>query len=311
MDDVLEFYKNCTLCPHKCNVDRNKEFGFCKESSTPIIVWCGLHKGEEAPISGEKGSGMLFFRGCTLGCPTCQNIQISDSTKKDDFGHPYTIEEMSRAMLSLQKMGASTISFVTSEHFVPSCIAAIKMARENGLFLPTVFNTSGFMTKDTVKLLLPYIDIWLWDTKTLSSSLSKKYFGSEKYPAVEEEALEFLCENVNSDLLSAPYPKGIIVRHLVLPSHIEESKEVIRNFAHRYKDKCYFSLMYQFISSDDMPNELKVKLTKKDTEELENLLFSLDIENGFIQELSDEEEIWRPNFKNKNPFPSSFATSLE
>lgn len=308
--DVLSLYEKCTLCPHHCGVNRNEKFGFCKEGAVPNIVWTGLHKGEEAPVSGEHGSGMLFFRGCTLGCPTCQNIQISSNNGKSTLGTDYSIDGMARKMLSLQKSKAATISFVTAEHFAPSLVEAIKKARSMGLTIPTVFNTSGFMTCDTIDLLLPYIDIWLWDTKTLSSSVAKKYFGSKEYPGVEEASLSYLCSKVNSDEMESSYPKGIIVRHLVLPSHLEESKAVIRNFGEKYKDKCYFSLMYQFIPPTNADGDLLKPITKEDTEELEDLLFSLNIENGFIQELSENEEVWRPDFTRDNPFPSNFAKPI-
>lgn len=307
---VLSLYENCTLCPHSCSVNRSQAFGFCKESSASNIVWIGLHKGEEAPISGENGSGMLFFRGCTLQCPTCQNIQISSNREKESLGRNYTIDQIAEKMLLLQNAGAATISFVTAEHFAPTVVETVKLARDQGLKIPTVFNTSGFMTVDTIKLLLPVIDIWLWDTKTLSPDIAERYFGSKAYPEVEEEGLSYLTSCIDSENLDSDFPKGIIVRHLVLPGHIEESKAVIRNFAEKYKDKCYFSLMYQFIPPENAKGELLASITKADTEELEDLLFSLDIENGFIQELSPNEELWRPNFSKRNPFPKDFAKTI-
>lgn len=308
--EFLSPYEHCTLCPRSCGINRKEKRGFCEEGDVPYIVWAGLHKGEEGPISGENGSGMLFFRGCSLGCSTCQNKQISSQSEKNSFGRPYTIEKIVSTMLSLQKMGATTISFVTAEHFAPSVALAIRKAREQGLTIPTVFNTSGFISENTIKILLPYIDIWLWDTKTLSSKVASKYFGTASYPSEEEKSLSFLTSVVDSSKMESTYPRGIIVRHLVLPSHISESKEVIKNFALKYKDKCYFSLMYQFIPMDTKDEALLKKLTEEEVESLENLLYSYDIENGFVQELSETEEDWRPDFKRPNPFPSSFAKPL-
>lgn len=308
---VLSLYENCTLCPHSCGVNRTQTLGFCNESNKPNIVWTGLHKGEEAPVSGENGSGMLFFRGCTLQCPTCQNIQISSNREKESLGRNYTIDQIVEKMLLIQNAGAATISFVTAEHFAPTVVEVVKLAKKHGLKIPTVFNTSGFMAVDTIKLLLPAIDIWLWDTKTLSPIIAEKYFGSKAYPEVEETGLSYLTSCIDSEKLDSDFPKGIIVRHLVLPGHIEESKAVIKNFAEKYKDKCYFSLMYQFIPPENAKGELLTSITKADTEELEDWLFSLDIENGFIQELSSNEELWRPNFTKSNPFPKDFAKAID
>lgn len=305
-------YKKCQLCPHQCSIDRTAlsrlaptspatPLSFCRESSTPHIAWIGLHKGEEYPISGKNGSGMFFFTGCTLLCPTCQNIQISDRNRDRMLGTYMTEQEVALKMLELQSKGAETISFVTAEHFAPSVVEAVKIARDKGLKIKTVFNTSGYMKKETIELLLPFIDIWLWDMKTLSNNIAKKYFGMENYPEIEEEGLKCLVHN----------KADVIVRHLVLPSYIAESIDVIKHFGKYYKDDCAFSLMYQFIppKNTNDANLLKT-LTSEDIELLENTVYDCGIENGFIQEKDDNEEVWRPDFTRINPFPSNFATPL-
>lgn len=284
--------------------------GFCKEGDTPTLAWCGLHKGEEYPISGENGSLMFFFKGCTLGCATCQNNQISIDSKEFKNYKTVSSKDIAMLMMRAEDVKATSVSFVTAEHFVPHIIKAVSIAREMGFKKTTVFNTSGFMKKETIDLLLPYIDIWLWDTKTLSQTLAEKYFGSAMYPKFEEEALEDLLSKIEKSEMETPYPHGVIVRHLVLPSHIKESEDVINNFAKKCKDKCYFSLMYQFIPPKNSSDELKTRLSKEDTERLENIVFESGIENGFIQELSENEEVWRPDFNRKNPFPEGFATPL-
>ena len=308
--NISDYYSSCTLCPRKCKVNRHSTFGFCREGATPTIAWYGLHKGEEYPISGEHGSGMLFFKGCSLGCSICQNNQISINSRSFTNYKLSSVEEMADMMINAQNQKAASISFVTAEHFAPHVVGAISTAREKGLVIPTVFNTSGFINKSTIDMLIPYIDIWLWDTKTLSPLVAKKYFGSELYPHSEEESLEYLCSLTDKSDMECKSPHGIIVRHLVLPHCIKESEEVIKNFAEKYKDKCYFSLMYQFIPPQNASEELKKRLTKEDAEYLENVLFENGIENGFIQELDNNEEIWRPDFNRSNPFPDGFATRL-
>lgn len=291
-------------------MNRHERGGFCRENDTPTLAWCGLHKGEEYPISGENGSLMFFFKGCSLGCATCQNNQISIDSKEFKNYKTVSSKEIATLMMKAEDVKATSVSFVTAEHFVPHIIEAVSLAREMGFKKPTVFNTSGFMKKETIDLLLPYIDIWLWDTKTLSSTLAEKYFGSAMYPKCEEKALEYLTNKIEGSDFESSFPHGVIVRHLVLPSHIKESEDVVRNFAKKYKDKCYFSLMYQFIPPKNSSDELGTRLSETDTEYLQNILFSEGIENGFIQELCENEEVWRPDFNRKNPFPEGFATPL-
>lgn len=308
--NIRDYYSSCTLCPRECGANRYSICGFCKEGAVPTIAWYGLHKGEEYPISGKTGSGMFFFKGCSLGCSTCQNSQISINNKTYNNYKTVSVKEMADMMINAQSKNATSISFVTAEHFAPHVVSAISVAKQKGLHIPTVFNTSGFMKRQMIDMLAPYIDIWLWDTKTLSSNIAKKYFGSELYPQYEEDALSYLCSITGQSDMESSFPHGIIVRHLVLPGYIKESEDVIRNFAGKYKDKCYFSLMYQFIPPKNAENELKVRITKKDAEKLEDILFEEGIENGFIQEIDDNEEIWRPDFTRSNPFPDGFATKL-
>lgn len=309
-EEHQDIYSACTLCPRSCGVNRMLSKGWCACLSEPRVAWTGLHKGEEAPVSGENGSGMFFFVGCTLGCSICQNIDISTRSSYEELGEAFTPLALAEKMLILQGEGAETISFVTGEHFAVSIVEAIILARRSGLSIPTVFNTSGFMAKETIDLLLPVIDIWLWDTKTLSSSLAREYFGSESYPEVEDKALRYLLSKLGEEDLALEEGRGVIVRHLVLPGHIKESIEVIEHFARNYKDKCYFSLMYQFIPPENACDELKKRLTPADVEVLEDALFLGEIEKGFVQELDENEEVWRPNFRRSNPFPENFARTV-
>ena len=299
-----DYYSSCTLCPRMCRVDRNLgQMGFCRETSNVYLAWSGLHKGEEPFISGENGSGMFFFRGCSLSCRYCQNYQIS--TDKTKFKCPQIdLETAKKLCLEMQNDGANTISFVTAEHYAPFVAELIKSLKADGFSLPFVFNTSGWISVSCIDLLLPYIDIWLWDTKANNKNTSSLFCGDSRYGEEEKKSFIHLYNNIKEfDLQNTN--KGIIVRHLVLPGCIDDAKDVIRGFS-KYKDKCYFSLMKQFVYTDGNAHE---KIDMSSYDELDKLLFSLDIENGFIQETSAKEEEWLPDFTKDNPFPAEYATA--
>lgn len=288
-------YSNCHLCPRECGVDRYNHIGFCREKAIPRIAWCGLHKGEEGPISGDNGSGMFFFTGCTLGCKYCQNYQISLENDKFDSSVELDEDTAVRLCWELKNMGANTISFVTAEHFAPFVVNLIKKLKKDGFALPFVLNTSGFIGVSTISMLIGLIDIWLWDTKTHSKRVASEFCGCEGYVEVEKKGLDYLCKNDKNSL--------IIVRHLVLPGSEKESAECIKDFE-KYKGRCAFSLMGQFIS----PKDPSLIVKENEYNFVKKVLFSTDIEDGFIQELGDEGS-WIPDFYKKNPFPHNFATT--
>ncbi len=306
------------MCPRECSVDRRVRSdgsfrkGFCKESEKAYLAWAGLHRGEESIVSGEKGSGMLFFRGCPLGCPTCQNIQISlpDSSRYGSDGIRFL--QADAAMLcelawNMKEMGAHTISFVTAEHFVPLVVRTCAELKKRNFDLQFVFNTSGWICEDSVRDLFPFIDIWLWDTKTHDRTVAAEFFSNAAYPESERRSFGELMR-----LLDAGGDrKQVIVRHLMIPGHIESTIGVIKDFA-AYKDKCLFSLMTQYMDVDGAsPKCADAPCRKVSAAEIKRAGRALEthgIECGWIQEKDDGAIDWKPDFTKGNPFPEAFAT---
>ncbi len=302
---MVKEYSDCALCPNYCHVDRNSgERGVCGEGVNARISWAGLHRGEEPPISGEKGSGMLFFTGCPLHCKYCQNIEIS--RRDNPIGFEISIDELSYLMLDLEKMGAKTLSFVTGTHFIPTIIASLKRAREKGLSLKTVWNTSSFESVEGLELIDPYIDLYLADLKTLDERVSKEFCGGKKYKESVLSALDWIKERhpeTDLDLL-----KGCLVRHLVFPLSLDASKEVLRVFKERYYPSFQLSLMTQFVPP--FCSSFK-ELSEDEYYSLIEYVESLGIEDGFIQENGGDDSLWLPHFESDNPFPDSFAEPSE
>ncbi|MGD1833157.1 MAG: radical SAM protein [Sphaerochaetaceae bacterium] len=306
--DHSDMYKECRLCPHRCGVDRtSKERGVCNQGDTMNIAWIGLHKGEEPPLSGECGSGTIFFTGCPLQCPSCQNIQIS--TRDTPFVHPVTVDELAHYMIELQQMGAASINLVTATHFIPSIIDSIVIAKEMGLTLPVVYNSSGFEDVGAIELIDPYIDLYLLDIKTLDEKVASRFCACMKYPEVILSLLGFLQQRYEKTFIDDKgYLHGLLIRHLVFPGSLESSYEVLDYFASHLKERAYLSLMVQYIDLEKKDNIDYI--SSQQYEKLLQLLDFYGIENGFVQELEDNLE-WIPDFTRRNPFPSSFATPLK
>lgn len=294
-------YKNCKLCPNLCQVDRRYKLGLCGQSDKVRIAWSGLHRGEEPPLTGEKGSGMIFFTGCPLHCEYCQNHQISGA-HGSNMGFNITDEELAELMLSLEKQGAATLNLVTGTHFIPSIINALNIAKEKGFSLPVVWNSSGYENVEALKLIDPYIDLYLMDMKTLDKSVAEKFCGRRKYIDSIIPVMDFITKTHPYTDLDKIY--GNIVRHLVFPQSLKESIEVLRYYSKYYKNSCFFSLMVQFVPPLENPGFKKIS-----EEEYDFLLDTLDelgIEDGFVQEIGDE-ILWIPDFNKDIPFPVSFA----
>ena len=209
---LSSLYESCTLCPNLCRVDRTRgQLGRCAQTSSVRVAWSGLHRGEEPPVSGAKGSGMIFFCGCPLHCQYCQNYQIS---QKGWDGVELSTDELATLMLKLQDFGAASINLVTGTHFIPSIIEAIETAKEKGLNLPIVWNSSGYETVEALKLIDPYIDLYLIDVKTLDCEVSSRFCGLSTYSQTIVPVMKFLKRRHPQTTLE-PILKGAIVRHLV------------------------------------------------------------------------------------------------
>jgi putative pyruvate formate lyase activating enzyme len=218
MRNIAGKYENCRLCPRACGVDRTHgQRGLCGMPSKAVAASAVLHKGEEPPLIGEFGSGAVFFSGCTLGCPFCQNVQISC----DNIGSGLSNEELTGIFITLQERGAANINLVTATQFVPSIILSVATARNEGLIIPVMWNSSGYESPKTVKLLSGSIDIWLPDIKTLNPDLAERLFNARDYPKVAAASILKMAEAVEARggllIENDVMKRGMIVRHLVMP----------------------------------------------------------------------------------------------
>ncbi len=296
-------YDKCMLCPNLCSVNRTKgEMGVCKQTAEVKIAWSGLHRGEEPPVSGEKGSGMIFFTGCPLHCAYCQNRQISGSDGENQ-GITVTIRELASLMLDLEAMGAQSLNLVTGTHFIPSIIEALTIAKEEGLSLPVVWNSSGYERVEALELIDSYIDLYLLDGKTLDRNVASIFCGRARYADNIEEVMDFILErHPETDLDSL---KGTILRHLVFPGTLKATKEFLALYSEKYKDAFFLSLMVQFVPPKENPGF--AQMTDDEYDEIINYLDQLGIENGFAQEKGEDDILWIPDFTKDVPFPEPFA----
>jgi putative pyruvate formate lyase activating enzyme len=234
----------CTLCPRECRARRrNNQFGFCGIGSAPRVSSVGPHFGEESILVGSGGSGTIFFAGCNLGCVFCQNFDISHNR----HGHPTTIEQLAQSMLELQYYGCCNINFVTPTHVVPSIVAGLELARKEGLTLPTVYNTGGYDSLETLKLLEGFVDIYMPDMKYADPKVAEELSAAPNYPQINREAVKEMHRQVG-DLKSAKgvATRGLLVRHLVLPENLAGSFEIIDFLAEQISPKTTINVMDQY-----------------------------------------------------------------
>lgn len=299
-------YGNCILCPRECRVARNfGKYGFCGVCDKPIVARAALHMWEEPCISGSNGSGTIFFAGCTLKCIYCQNHDIAIGK----HGKEITSERLAEIMRELQSKKANNINLVTPTHFVPSIIEAVNMAKQRGLRIPIVYNTSGYEKVDTLKMLEGIVDCYLPDFKYYSAEIGKKYSNVPDYFERASEAVaemvrqvgepEFFAEEDKPDgTETGMIKRGVIVRHLLLPGYLEDSKKVVRYLYETYGDKIYISLMNQYTPLAQVKDTepLNRKVTEEEYDELVDYAIELGVEKGFIQEGDTAEESFIPAF---------------
>ncbi len=292
--DNVELY--CNLCPRNCNINRGETIGVCGVGNTIRIGRIAPHFWEEPCISGEKGSGTIFFAGCNLKCVYCQNEKLS----RAQVGQEYSVEELAAEMIKLQELGAHNINLVTPTHYTLQIVLAVRMAKEKGLTIPIVYNTSGYEKVESLQLLDGLVDIYMPDFKYISSELAKKYSRADDYPQRAKEAIEEMVRQVGEAVFDdeGMMKKGVLVRHLVLPGMVEQSKDVIRYLYETYKDKIFISIMNQYTPFGDLENfpELQRSLTEEEYEEVVNYAIELGVENGFIQEGETDSESFIPEF---------------
>ena len=297
---MIENLNSCTICPHSCKVNRNNgQVGRCKCNDKIKIGLYSLHKFEEPCISGKNGSGTIFFTNCNLNCIYCQNYMISQKQN----GKEITIEELADIFLTQQKNGAENINLVTPTMYVYQIIEAIKISRKNGLVLPIIYNTNAYETQKTIKLLNGYVDVYLPDFKYFDNSLGEKYSNVKNYFEIASKSIMEMYMQVGLPKFSSNgmIKKGVIIRHLVLPNNIENTKNILNWIKENLPSKTYVSLMAQYFPTYKAKenDELNRKLTKEEYEEVLNYLYSLNLENGYFQELGSHEEEYVPDFNLK------------
>jgi len=287
----------CTLCPRNCNVNRNNnELGFCNMNSKLMVARAALHFWEEPIISGNNGSGTVFFSGCNLKCVFCQNFQISTN----NFGKKISIHRLSEIFLELQEKGAHNINLVTPTHFVPQIIEALKISKKNGLVIPIVYNSSGYENQDTIKLLDGYIDIYLPDFKYFDNKYALKYSKCPNYFEYASKSLEEMIKQVGTPKFNdnGILVKGVIVRHMMLPGLLNDSKKIIRYLVDKYNDYIFISIMNQYTPTNNLNKykEINKTVSKNDYDELINYAVDLGIKNGFMQEGETQKTSFIPEF---------------
>lgn len=294
---MLKQLENCNICPHKCNINRNRgKIGRCKATDKVKVALYSTHDFEEPCISGENGSGTVFFSNCNLNCIYCQNYEISQLGKGKDI----TIEELADIFILQQKKGVENINLVTPTSYVPQIIEAIKIAKEKGLRLPIVYNTNGYETIETLRMLEGYVDIYLPDLKYAEDDLAKRLSKVDNYFEITTNAIKEMYRQVGRPVLNEKgvMRKGIMVRHLVLPTHIDNSKKVLKWLKDNLDNNIYISVMAQYFPTYKAKDDDKInrKLTNEEWEEIEKYIQKLNIEKGYIQELGEHEEEYVPKW---------------
>lgn len=279
--------------------DREITTGYCGVKNTLRVARAALHFWEEPCISGEEGSGAVFFTGCNLRCVYCQNYHIA----RAEQGKEITIERLAEIFLELQAQNANNINLVTGTHYVPQIVEALKLSKEKGLKLPIVFNCGGYENVSTLQMLEGLVDIYLPDFKYMDSERAKRYSHAENYPETAKAALAEMVRQQPEAVFDerGMMQKGVIVRHLMLPGGIKDSKAVVSYLYETYKDRIYLSLMNQYTPLPHVERypEINRKLKKFEYDRLVDYAISLGVENGFIQEGETAEESFIPAFTNE------------
>ncbi len=290
----------CSLCPRNCKADREAGLrGRCHETATVRIARASLHFWEEPCLSGERGSGTVFFTGCPLGCVYCQNYNIADGTN----GVPLTSEELTHVFLRLQETGAHNVNLVTPTHFVPQIVPALERAKANGLTVPVVYNTGSYETVETLRMLEGLVDIWLPDLKYVSSELSARYSSAPDYFETASAALAEMVRQTPACLFEEDgmMTQGVIVRHLVLPGCAEDSKAVLRYLYETYGDDIFVSIMNQFTPLPHLAEgpykELARQVTNAEYDDVVDFAVDLGMTNAFVQEGEAASESFIPDFE--------------
>ena len=286
----------CNLCPRNCNIDRNIQKGYCGQTDRIKVARASLHMWEEPCISGEKGSGTVFFSGCGLRCVFCQNFDIANG----NIGKEITIERLAEIFLELKGKGAHNINLVTGDHFAPEIIKALDISKSKGMDLPVVFNTSSYVNKETLKLLENYVDVYLADFKYFDNKTAKRYSNADSYLQVVKTALEEMVSQKGTPEYDSHgmMTRGVIVRHLLMPGYLQESKAIIRYVYEEYGERVVLSIMNQYTPLKQVEKypEINRKVSEYEYESLINYAISIGVKEAYVQEGETARESFIPPF---------------
>lgn len=293
----MQILEKCRLCPHECGVNRLKnEIGRCKATAEVKIALADLHYYEEPCISGENGSGAVFFTGCNMNCVFCQNYEISQLNK----GKIVSIEELANELINLQNKGANNINLVTACIYVPQVIEAIKIAKNNGLIIPIVYNSSGYEKVETLKMLEGYVDVYLPDLKYFYNDLAKELSGINNYFEIATDAINEMYRQVRNPVLdeNGIIQKGLIIRHLILPNHLQNTKQVLKWIYKNLGKETFVSIMAQYFPEYNALkcNDINRKLNREEYKKAEEFVNEIGFINGYMQDLEDDEKKYVPKW---------------
>lgn len=293
----MNLYKNCSICPRNCRIDRTKgQIGYCQSGHEIKAALASVHMWEEPPISGSCGSGTIFFSGCNLRCVFCQNYTISS----ENSGKTISTERLSEIMLEQQARGVHNINLVTATHFIPSIIKAVQKAKNNGLKIPIVYNTGGYEKVESIKMLEGTVDIYLPDIKYFSSELSLKYSGASDYFSYASEAVLEMYRQTDNNIYddNGIMKSGVIIRHMIMPSHREDSYKVLDWIRDNIGTEACVSLLSQYTPAYNAEKykEINRKLMSLEYTRVIEHFFDIGLKNGFMQEKSSAESKYTPIF---------------
>jgi putative pyruvate formate lyase activating enzyme len=288
--------ENCTICPRRCAVDRTKGArGYCGENDRLRVARASLHMWEEPCISGEGGSGTVFFSGCNLKCVYCQNRSIALGGK----GRELTTDQLSQLFILLQAKNANNINLVTPSHFVPQIAKALEISKSDGLTIPVVYNTSSYEDVKMLKLLDGLVDIYLPDLKYFDAAVAARYSNAPDYFEISSAAIgEMVSQSPTPIFENGLMKKGVIVRHMIMPGHTKDAKNILKYLYDTYGDNIYISIMNQYTPPKDFDlfPEINRRVTKREYERVVDYAINLGISNAFIQEGDTAKESFIPDF---------------
>lgn len=292
-DDIL---KKCRLCPRNCLVNRYVGCGFCGATSDIKLARADLHYYEEPSISGISGSGTIFFSGCNLRCVFCQNYRISNKC----YGKFVSIDRLANIFLELQDKGADNINLVTGTPYIPHIVKALDMAKKKGLVIPIIYNSSGYESVVALKMLDGYIDVYLPDMKYYDNKYGLCYSKCDNYFGICKDALNEMYRQVGSVCFdkNGLIKKGMIVRHLVMPNMVNDSKMIIKYLYDSYGDNIYISIMNQYTPNGKLNKYKKIDrvISESEYDEVINYAIDIGVNNAYIQEGDTADESFIPKF---------------